>query len=84
MIEGLRANDQLFFTSHNTDILDMNLPKHSFTFLHKDMNDAECPISCISASQVLKRNTDSLKNAVENDMFACAPSVDLIYAIGDL
>lgn len=84
MIEGLRANDQLFFTSHNTDILDMNLPKHSFTFLHKDMNNVECPISCISASQVLKRNTDSLKNAIENDMFACAPSVDLIYAIGNL
>ena len=84
MIDGLRANDQLFFTSHNTDILDMNLPKHAFTFLCKDVTNQECPINCISASQVLKRNTDSLKNAVENDMFACSPAVDLIYAIGDL
>lgn len=84
MIDGLRANDQLFFTSHNTDILDMNLPKHAFTFLCKDVTNQECPINCISASEVLKRNTDSLKNAVENDMFACAPAVDLIYAIGDL
>ena len=84
MIECLRSNDQLFFTSHNTDILDMNLPKHTFTFLCKDMNNMECPISCVSASQVLKRNTDSLKNAVENDMFTCAPAVDLIYAIGEL
>lgn len=84
MIDGLRANDQLFFTSHNTDILDMNLPKHAFTFLCKDVTNLDCPINCISASEVLKRNTDSLKNAVENDMFACSPAVDLIYAIGDL
>ena len=84
MIDGLRANDQLFFTSHNTDILDMNLPKHAFTFLCKDVTNPERPINCISASHVLKRNTDSLKNAVENDMFACSPAVDLIYAIGDL
>ena len=84
MIESLRENDQLFFTTHNTDILDMNLPKHAFTFLCKDVTNEECPISCITASKVLKRNTDSLKNAVENDMFACAPAVDLIYAIGDL
>lgn len=84
MIDSLQANNQLFFTSHNTDILDLNLPKHSFTFLCKDIANEERPINCISASEVLKRNTDSLKNAVENDMFACAPAVDLVYAIADL
>lgn len=84
MIDSLCTNNQLFFTSHNTDILDLDLPKHTFTFLCKDLSNEDCPISCISASEVLKRNTDSLKNAVENDMFACAPAVDLIYAIGEL
>ena len=84
MIDSLRANNQLFFTSHNTDILDLDLPKHTFTFLCKDVTNEDCPISCIAASEVLKRNTDSLKHAVENDMIACAPAVDLIYAIGDL
>lgn len=84
MIDSLRANNQLFFTSHNTEILDLNLPKHAFTFLCKDITNEEHPINCISASEVLKRNTDSLKNAVENDMFACAPAVDLVYAIADL
>ena len=84
MIDSLRANNQLFFTSHNTEILDLDLPKHTFTFLRKDITDEEHPISCITASEVLKRNTDSLKNAVENDMFACAPAVDLVYAIADL
>ena len=83
MIEYLKSGDQLFFTTHNTDILEMNLPKHSFTFLRKDMDDLECPISCIEASSMLKRSTDSLKNAVENDLFSSTPSVDLIYAIAD-
>lgn len=81
MINSIRPDSQLFFTSHNTDILDMNLPKHAFTFLRKDVNDTICPIKCINASSLLKRNTDSLKSAVENDLFCTAPSVDLIYDI---
>ena len=84
MIDYIGANAQLFFTSHNTDVLDMNLPKHAFTFLRKDVSNAECPITCIEASSLLKRNTDNLKNAVENDLFSCAPSVDLIFAIADM
>lgn len=32
MIQSLKSDDQLFFTTHNTDILDLPLPKHSFTF----------------------------------------------------
>ena len=84
MIDYISSNDQLFFTTHNTDILDMNLPKHSFAFLRKDVSNTDCPITCIEASSLLKRNTDSLKNAVENDLFSCAPSVDLIFAIADI
>lgn len=83
MIQSLRSNDQLFFTTHNTDILDLPLPKHSFTFLRKEVNDLEKPIKCISASYYLKRNTDMLRNAVENDLFSAAPSVDLVYKIAD-
>lgn len=84
MIEYLRPNAQLFFTTHNTDMLDMSLPKHTFSFLRKDMDDTECPITCIDASTMLKRNTDSLKNAVENDLFSSAPAVDCIYSIANV
>lgn len=83
MIDFIRPNDQLFFTTHNTDILDMNLPKHAFTFLRKDVDDAEQPITCVDASSLLKRSTDSLRNAVENDLYSSAPAVDLIYEIAD-
>ena len=84
MIDYVGPGEQLFFTTHNTSILDMNLPKHAFTFLRKDQDDEDCPITCIDASALLKRNSDSLKNAVENDMFCSAPAVDLIYDIADL
>ena len=84
MIQSLRTNDQLFFTTHNTDILDMPLPKHSFIFLKKELSDAEKPIKCISASKYLKRNTDSLRNAVDNDLFSVAPNVDMVYKIMEL
>lgn len=83
MIDYIGHNDQLFFTTHNTDILDMNLPKHTFTFLRKDIDNEEYPITCIEASSLLKRGTDSLRNAFENDLFSTAPAVELIYAIGD-
>lgn len=84
MIDCIDSDSQLFFTTHNTDILDMNLPKHAFTFLRKNPDDLSCPITCIEASSLLKRSTDSLRNAVENDVFSSAPAVDLIYEIDDL
>ena len=45
MIDCLKPNDQLFFTTHNTDILDMNLPKHTYSFLRKDIDNVACPIT---------------------------------------
>jgi ABC-type Mn2+/Zn2+ transport system ATPase subunit len=84
MIDCVESGEQLFFTTHNTDILDMNLPKHTFTFLRKDVNNVDQPITCIEASSLLKRNTDSLRNAVENDLFLTAPAVELIYSISDM
>lgn len=84
MIDKLTDRKQLFFTTHNTDILDMQLPKHSYTFLKKDGNNTDTPIQCISASDYLKRNTDSLKHAVENDLFCTAPELDKLYEIADL
>ena len=84
MSTSIKKNEQLFFTTHNMDILDLALPKHSFTFLRKDHNNREEPITCVDASDFLKRNTDSLKNAVANDLFSAAPALDRIWAISDL
>ena len=84
MISSLTGDAQLFFTTHNADILDLSLPRHSFVFLKKDADNNEEPIKCVQASDYIKRNTDSLRNAVDNDLFAVAPSLDLIYKIDAL
>ena len=77
-IDLLGPDRQLFYTTHNSDILDMDLPKHSFAFMRRDELD-ENRISCVYASAYLKKNTDSLKNAVENDLFSSAPRTWIRY-----
>ena len=78
MLDHIGDNEQLIFTTHNTDMLDLNLPKHSYVFLRKRLEDGKYQVSAISASEVLKRNTDSLRNAVENDVFASLPQDSLL------
>lgn len=78
MLERITNNEQLTFTTHNTDMLDLNLPKHSYMFLRKNVENGECHISAISASEILKRNTDSIRNAVENDVFQSLPDDSLL------
>lgn len=84
IIDKLSERKQLFYTTHNTDILDMQLPKHAFSFFKKDKNDSDMPIKCVYAAQYLKRNTDSLKHAVENDLFCTAPELHRLYEIAEI
>ena len=84
MIHGLRDNEQLFFTTHNSDILDLPLPKHSFTFLKKEMFENEQLIKCVYASDYLKRSTDSVRRAVDNDLFSTTPNIELVYKIAEI
>ena len=78
MADYLKENEQLIFTTHNTDMLDLNLPKHSFAFLRKTVEDGEPQQSVIFASELLKRNTDSIRCAVENDVFESIPNDSLL------
>lgn len=79
MVEHLKENEQLIFTTHNTDMLDLNIPKHAFAFLRKKVTEGECEeVSVIYASDILKRNTDSVRHAVENDVFSSLPDDSLL------
>ena len=73
MLSHLKENDQLFFTTHNTDMLDLNLPQHSYTFLKKEIYDGDNRITAVSASEYLKKYSDSVRRAVENDVFSSLP-----------
>ena len=73
MVERITNNEQLIFTTHNTEMLDLNLPKHSFMFLRRGNKNEDFHVSAISASDILKRNTDSVRCAVENNVFNSIP-----------
>lgn len=81
MTDMLGDGEQLFFTTHNSDILDIPYPKHSFVFLKKNVFDGKVTIDCINADTYLKRNTDSLRNSVENDLFSTAPDTSMLFDI---
>ncbi len=77
MLEHLGRSGQLVFTTHNTDMLDLNLPKHCFAFLRKKEDDGY-NVRVTYASEILKRNTDSIRCAVENDVFSSLPDESLL------
>ena len=83
MVERLENNEQLIFTTHNTDLLNMNLPKHAFAFMKKEIVNGEYKVSVSFASEYLKRNTDSVKCAVENDVFGSLPDESLLDGLSE-
>lgn len=74
MISMLHDNTQLFFTTHNLDLLEMDLPIHSFLFLRKDEQ-----IEVVYPEKYIKKNDISLKNAVLNDIFNISPDISNIF-----
>lgn len=84
MVDKLEGDRQLFFTTHDLEILDMDFPKHSFNFLRKEVYDNKCYISFINASKYIKKNSDSLKIAVLNDLLSSAPMVDKILDLSNI
>ena len=69
MVSRLRREGQLFFTTHNETMMELNLPKHSFTFLVRK----DGKITAIYANQFVQKASDNLRNAVENDVIHVIP-----------
>lgn len=84
MIENLQENEQLIFTTHNADMLDLNLPKHTYAFLRKEKNGNHFDVSVTYASDVLKRNTDSVRCAADNDVFSSIPDESLLDSLSEI
>ena len=77
MIEKLKENSQLFYTSHNYDVLEMNLPSHSYTFMRKD------PFVKIAHPEKMgyTQNDRKLLGYVKNDVFNTLPDTSKIEAL---
>lgn len=69
LIEKLGRNSQLFYTTHNYEVLSMNLPTHSFVFLKKERDK----VSFVQPEKTFKRNDRSLLNYIQNDAFCTLP-----------
>ena len=76
MIDFLESNTQLFFTTHNMEVLNMDLPIHCFTFLKKREK-----IEVVYASEYIDEDNIFLMEAIKNDVFNVAPYLDLIYEL---
>ncbi len=81
MMELLGDDEQIFFTTHNQNILSLGLPFHSFYFLRKEAGGDKNTIHVSCASDLENRNNVSPLNMYENDMFGSAPSLGRIYGI---
>ena len=51
---------------------------YAYVFLRKHLEEGVYQVSAVSASDVLKRNTASLRCAVENDVFDSLPQDSLL------
>lgn len=81
MISLLDDGEQLFFTSHNAELLALPLPNHSFNFVHKEIGEGEDRIVWINAASLEKRNNVNIKNLYDNDFFGVSPDVNKILNI---
>lgn len=84
MISLLSDGEQLFFTTHNPELLALNLPNHSYNFMKKEtLEDGTKYISMINAAELEKRNNVNIKNLYDNDYFNVAPDTSKLFDIGN-
>lgn len=74
MISKLCRYGQFFYTTHNYDILGLDLPVHTFTFTRKINGITKF----IDANEIHKKNDRNLLSYVRNDCFGTIPDVSLI------
>lgn len=75
IIEKMNSYSQFFYTTHNYDILDMNLPIHSYLFIKKDDNFNS---QFIKAEDYFNKNDRSIINFIKNDVLCTLPDTTLI------
>ena len=83
MVSLLGPNEQLFFTTHNAEILNLSFPFHSYYFIRKERNKSGSQYTINCASDFENRNNVSVKNIFDNDVFNTSPNIEKIYKVGE-
>lgn len=81
MIELLGDGEQLFFTTHNEEIMNLPYPLHAFSFVKKEQKDNNFFVELINAAQFEKRNNVTVKNLYDNDYFDISPDVSKVFKV---
>jgi len=66
----LQRNAQIFFTSHNTELLALNIPANSFMLFKRCKNGFN---TALYANDIINKNDRNLRNYYENDSFGINP-----------
>ncbi len=82
MVSMLKDNEQIFFTTHNSKILSLGFPFHSFYFMKKSIRNDRNEILISCDSEVENRNNVSPKTILDNEIFATAPDLNGIFELG--
>ncbi|EPO5087897.1 hypothetical protein ACUBX1_000570 [Enterobacter hormaechei] len=77
IISKLGRFSQFFYTTHNYDVLSLDLPMHSFIFTKKEEGSTQF----VEASSICKKNDRKLLSYVKNDCFGTLPDLSLIEEI---
>lgn len=79
MVSLLGPNEQIFFTTHNMNILSLGFPFHSFYFMKKEESNGKKRITVNCGSEADNRNNVSPKTIIDNDIFNIAPDLNMIF-----
>ncbi|MFA5283654.1 MAG: hypothetical protein WC366_04040 [Bacilli bacterium] len=82
MVSMLDDCEQLFFTTHNNELLSMPYPLHSYWFLRREFKNGNHSIEYKNGSDDEKRNNVSVRNMYDNDYFLTYPDLSRIYSLG--
>ena len=66
----IKRSAQVFFTSHNSELLDLNVPNNAFLLFKRCKEGFN---KAMFVSQTLNKNDRSVRNYYENDYFGVLP-----------
>lgn len=76
-----RSNGQIFVTSHNSDLLNMNFPNYNFMLLRKSKDGTISEL--IQPEKIESHHDRNLRSIVEKDVFSTAPQLDGLIDLHD-
>ena len=76
-----RIDGQVFITSHNSDLLDLDIPNYNFMLFKKNRDGTISKV--IEPEKLVKHQNRKLKRIVEEDIFSTAPILDSLIDLHD-